>query len=65
MKANDQMTYREWVIVHAKDLQWIVKMAHVGIKVTPGAGDHPANLVLHMLDCDVNGAAKGSTTDEV
>ena len=65
MKTNDQMTYREWVIMHAEDLQWIVKMAQNGIKVTPGAGNHPASLMLHMLECDVTNAAKGSTTDEV
>ncbi len=49
-----EITYKQWIKQHANDLAWIVKMAYNGIRVTPDAGNHPANLVLHMLHCDVD-----------
>ncbi len=51
-----EITYEQWIEQHANDLAWIVEMAYNGIRVTPDAGNHPANLVLHMLNCDVDRA---------
>ena len=51
-----EITYEQWVEGHARDLAWIVEMAYNGRRVTPDAGNHPANLVLHMLECDVDRA---------
>ncbi len=50
---NYNITYQEWLEWHAEDLEWIIEMAQNGINVTPDAGNHPRNLVLHMLACDV------------
>ena len=62
MAIDEKMTYKEWLCWHAEDLKWIVEMAKNGIRMTPNAGDHPANLVLYMLDCDVQRALSSSTT---
>ena len=51
-----EITYKQWIEQHVDDLTWIVKMAYNGIHVTPDAGNHPANLVLYMLQCDVDEA---------
>lgn len=53
MMINEKTTYKEWLLRHAEDLKWIVEMAQNGIRVTPDAGNHPANLLLYMLECDV------------
>ena len=51
-----EITYKQWIEQHANDLACIVEMAYNGIHVTPDAGNHPANLVLHMFACDVDSA---------
>ena len=56
-----KISYEEWVEGHAQDLSWIVEMAYNGVHVTPDAGNHPANLVLHMLTCDVDRALQKRT----
>lgn len=55
-RKKEELTYEQWLKWHAEDLKWIVKMAYNGIHVTPDAGNHPANLVLYMLACDVDKA---------
>ena len=54
--AKMEITYKQWIEQHANDLAWIVEMAYNGIHVTPDAGNHPSNLVLYMLACDVDSA---------
>lgn len=50
------ISYTEWVEQHMEELAWIIKMAHKGIRRTPDAGNDPANVFLHMLECDVEEA---------
>ena len=56
-----EISYEQWIEGHASDLEWIVEMAYNGIRVTPDAGNHPANLVLYMLHCDVDRALQKRT----
>ena len=47
------ISYEEWIKCHKEDLAWVVEMAQNGINSTEGAGDHPANVFLYGLKCDI------------
>lgn len=57
-------TYKQWIEWNADAIKWIIDMAEAGIKVSPGAGDHPANVLLHGLKCQVNAVLENQTSQE-
>lgn len=61
----DNMTYKQWIEWHTEDIKWIINMAFEGIRVTPDAENHPANVLLHGFDYDVTAALQNRNSREV